>query len=237
MSRLIVYGDSYSTPNFCVDPQDSWWGLMAQELQVSTIENYSWPGNNIDSISHLVVAGAGFSSEDYVVIGVPPIERFTVYDPDGEAPSKHRFFGNLTLMDKQVLREHDGLRQVTTHQLGQPYVMAWNRSWQEAQVLRELFLLKQYILGWTSNLLIVNLAEPFQPRTEWVTLNSIQQRFLGDPHSIIFENTYYSVNKNLNRPVDFDTHGWHGHHSAVGNRHWFNTALLPRINELHWIKK
>jgi len=234
MSRLIVYGDSYSTPGFCVDPKDSWWGLMAQTLQVGTVENYSWPGNNIDSISHLVVAGAGFSQEDYVVIGVPPIERFTVYDPDGQAPSKQRFFGNLAPMDQQPLGEHDGLRQVTTHQLGQSYVMSWNRSWQEAQVLRELFLLKQYILGWTPNVLIVNLAEPFQPSTEWLTLASIQRKFLADPCSILFNDTYYSVNKNVNCPVDFDTHGWHGHHGAEGNKLWFDTVLLLKMKELQW---
>ena len=74
MSRLFIYGDSYSTPGFCVDPKDSWWGLIAQDLQVGSIENYSWPGNNVDSISHLIVASAGFSSKDYVVTGVPPIE-------------------------------------------------------------------------------------------------------------------------------------------------------------------
>jgi hypothetical protein len=208
---------------------------MAQKLQVDTVENYSWPGNNVDSISHLVVAGAGFSPEDYVVIGIPPIERFTVYDTEGQAPSKHRFFGNLEPMDQQVLKEHDGLRQVTTHQLGQSYVMAWNRSWQEAQVLRELFLLKQYVQGWTSKLLIVNLAEPFQPTTEWPVLNSMQRRFLADPHSMIFDNTYYSVNQHVNRPVDFDTHSWHGHYGADGNQHWYKTCLQPRMVELGWI--
>ena len=235
MSRLFVYGDSYSTPGFCVDVEHSWWGKMAQDLQVHSVENYSWPGNNIDSISHLIVAGAGFSPEDFVVIGIPPIERFTVYDPTGEAPCNQRFFGNLVPMDQQVLREHDGLRQVTTHQLGQPYVMAWNRSWQEAQTLRELFLLTRYIQGWTNRYLIVNLAEPFQPRTDWPVLGSIQRRFLADPHSMIFDNTYYSANKNINRPVDFDTYGWHGHYGADGNQHWYNTCLRPRMVELGWL--
>jgi len=235
MARLIVYGDSYSTPEFCVSAQDSWWGLLACALKIHGVENYSWPGNNIDSISHLVVAGAGFSQDDYVVIGVPPIERFTVFDPDGQPPTRYRFFNNLKEMDRQPILEHDGLRQVTTHQLGKHYVMSWNRSWQEAQVLRELFLLKQYILGWTPHVLIVNLAEPFQPMTDWPVLGSIQQRFLADPHSILFEDTYYSVNKGVNRPVDFDEFGWHGHHSAVGNRHWYDAVLLPRIKQLGWV--
>ena len=235
MANLYVFGDSYSTPGFCVDPKDSWWGLMAQDLQVGEVENYSWPGNNIDSISHLIVAGAGFMPEDYVIIGVPPIERFTVYDSNGQPPKSHRFFGNLESMNQRPLLEHDGLRQVTTHQLGQGYVMSWNRGWQEAQVLRELFLLSRYIKGWTSRYLIVNLAEPFQPMTEWTTLNSIQRRFLADSHSILFDSTYFSANKGIYRPVDFDTHGWHGHHGAEGNRHWYESVLGPRIKQLGWV--
>lgn len=235
MARLYVYGDSYSTPGFCVDPRDSWWGQMALALDIDSVENYSWPGNNIDSIAHLIVAGAGFAQDDCVVIGVPPIERFTVFGEEDQEIRYHRFFKNLIKMDQPIVKEHSGLKQVTTHQLGREYVTLWNRGWAEAQVLRELFLLKQYILQWTSKVLIVNLAEPFQPATQWPTLNSIQRRFLADPHSILFEDTYYSVNKDVNRPIDFDTHGWHGHHDATGNHHWYETIILPRMHMLGWL--
>lgn len=235
MARLFVYGDSYSTPGFCVDPQDSWWGRMALALDVNIVENYSWPGNNIDSIAHIIVAGAGFATDDYVVIGVPPIERFTVFDVEDQEIRCHRFFKNLVEIDQPIVREHSSLKQVTTHQLGKEYVTLWNRGWAEAQVLRELFLLKQYILGWTSKVLIVNLAEPFQPATQWATLSGIQRRFLADPHSILFEDTYYSVNKDVNRPMDFDTHGWHGHHGAAGNHHWYQSVLEPRIKQMGWL--
>lgn len=234
MARLIVYGDSYSTPGFHVDVKDSWWGLVASKLQVDVVENYSWPGNNVDSISHLIVSSAGFARDDYVIIGVPPIERFTIFDRDGYEPCCHRFFGNLQKIEQRPVTEHTGLKQVTAHQLGKEYVMSWNRSWAEAQTLRELFLLKQYISGWTANCLIVNLAEPFQPETEWPTLAGIQRRFLADPHAILFKNTYYSVNKDVNHPADFDTHGWHGHHGPMGNLHWYKTVLEPKIQQLNW---
>lgn len=235
MSKLHVFGDSYSTPGFCVKPRESWWGLIASALNVNGVVNYSWPGNNIDSISHLIVAEPKFSCDDYVVIGVPPIERFTTHDPEGIPPKCHVLFGNLEPMYQLDLPTHSGLRQVATHQLGQGYVMSWNRSWQEAQVLRQLFLLSQYINSWTSKYLIVNLAEPFQPKTDWPTLSSMQIKFLADPHSILFDDTYFSANKNLNRPVDFETHGWHGHHGPAGNQHWFDTVLKPRIEVLGWI--
>jgi hypothetical protein len=208
---------------------------MAWALQVDTVENYSWPGNNIDSISHLIVAGAGFAQDDYVVVGVPPIERFTVYDTESRPPRYHKMFGNLQPIDQPELPEHDGLRQVTTHQLGRGYVTAWNRSWQEAQTLRELFLLSRYIKGWTDQYLFVNLAEPFQPKTDWPVLGSIQRRFSADPHSIIFDDTYYSVNKDVYCPVDFDKFGWHGHYGSDGNQRWWEQVLEPKLQQLGWV--
>lgn len=235
MSKLYIFGDSYSAPDFCVEPKDSWWGIMARELPIDTIENYSWPGNNVDSIAHLVASGPGFAPNDYIVIGVPPIERFTVFNADSSARQYYRFFKNLVKIDQPFIPQHDGLEQVTTHQLGREYVMSWNRSWQEAQVLRELFLLGQYIQGWTNNYLIVNLAEPFQPATQWAPLSSMQFKFLANPHAILFSDTYYSINKDINKPVDFDTHGWHGHHGAAGNQRWWELVLKPRIKQLGWI--
>lgn len=237
MARFHIFGDSYSTPGYCVEAKDSWWGLMATALSVDIIENYSWPGNNIDSISHIITSGPGFARDDYVVIGVPPIERFTIYDPESPAKQYHRFFKNFVEIDQPAITRHDGLKQVTTHQMGKEYVLMWDehRSWQEAKVLRELFLLKQYIQGWTNNYLIVNLAEPFQEHTNWPPLESMQLKFRADPHSILFNDTYFSANKRRHLPVDYDTHGWHGHHGVDGNRHWFESVLKPRMETLKWL--
>jgi len=85
MSKLYVFGDSYSTPGFCVEPKDSWWGLLSQDLKsrISTVENYSWPGNNIDSIVHVMInLTEKFTPADYLAIGIPPLQRLTLFDPE-----------------------------------------------------------------------------------------------------------------------------------------------------------
>jgi hypothetical protein len=41
---MYVFGDSFATPGLCVDPKDSFWGLLAQDLNVKEIINYSHSG-------------------------------------------------------------------------------------------------------------------------------------------------------------------------------------------------
>lgn len=236
MSKLYVFGDSYSTPGFCVDVKDSWWGLMSQCLGVDSIENFSWPGNNIDSIGHIIVANSNlFKQNDYLVVGVPPIERLTVFENDADPKKYIELDKSFKELVRKEVPRHDGLRQLTRHQLARQEIDMWNRSWQEAQVLRQLLTLIAYIEKTISRILILNLSEPFQPITGWSTLNGLQQQAYCDPRMLIDQKTYYSVNYKINQPVDFETHGWFGHQGAPGNRHWFDTAILPKMKELRWV--
>ena len=236
MSKLFIYGDSYSTPGFCVKPKDSWWGRLANELDIAGIENFSWPGNNIDSIAHIIVANSNlFNSDDYVVIGVPPIERLTVFENDANSKQYVEFNTACNEIIRKEVLCHSGLKQLTRHQLGRQEIDQWNRSWQEAQILRQLITLIAYLEKITNRILILNLSEPFQPITGWSTLNSVQKQAYSDPRILIDQNTYYSTNYNVNQPEDFETHGWFGHQGAAGNQHWFDTAILPKLKELQWV--
>jgi hypothetical protein len=235
MSKLYIFGDSYSTPGFCVEPKDSWWGLLANKLNIEGVENFSWPGNNIDSIAHIIVANSNlFNLEDYIVIGVPPIERLTIFENDATSKLYTKFDNKLHEVKKPQVPCHGGLTQLTRHQLGRQEIDLWNRSWQEAQILRQLITLTAYLEKITKRILILNLSEPFQPITGWSTLNSLQKQAYNDPRILIDQNTYYSVNYNVNQPADFETHAWFGHQGAAGNRHWFDTAILPKLKELQW---
>jgi hypothetical protein len=239
MSKLYIFGDSYSTPGFCVDLNDSWWGLMATDLsdKIEKVDNYSWPGNNIDSIQHIIVANRDiFRWDDYVVIGVPPIERLTIYEQDSHPNQVIKFSVTLDELSRSVVPRHDGLKQLTQHQVGKDAVKIWNRSWQEAQILRQLITLASWLDTIVENYFIVNLSEPFQPLTQWSTLNSLQQQVLDHPRMLIFSDTYYSFNKNIVKPADFDTHGWFGHYGADGNRRWYEKVIKSRIQKLGWIR-
>jgi len=238
MAKLYVFGDSYSTPGFCVGPQDSWWGLLARAIghKIEGVDNYSWPGNNIDSIGHVIVANQDlFQPDDYLVIGIPPIERMTVFDPAARAKQVVKFDPLLKEVERVMVPRHESLGQLTAHQLDRAIVDLWNRSWQEAQVLRGILTLAAYIEKITTRYMFLNLAEPLQPPTQWSVLESLQQQAKAHPQMIIFEDTYYSVNFNVNKPADFETHGWFGHQGPIGNKHWFDTVLSSKLKQLQWI--
>lgn len=238
MNKLYVFGDSYSTPGFCVEPHESWWGLVHNEIKhrVPFVDNYSWPGNNIDSIAHIIVSNLDmFDKDDYVIIGIPPIERLTVFDLAARPKMAIKFDANLNKVCQYTVPRHDSLQQLTRHQLGRFEIDIWNRSWSEAQILRQLLLLEYLIKDCVAGVMVVNLAEPFQPLTQWSVLESLQAMALNKPNFIIFDNTYQSVNKDVHKPVDFDTHGWWGHHGPEGNQHWFDVALLPCMKKIGWL--
>lgn len=236
MANLWIFGDSYSTPGFCVEPRESWWGLLAQKLDITDINNFSWPGNNIDSILHIIVANHElFNKNDYLVIGIPPIERLTVFEDGSRLKNYIKFNQDLRETERKEVPRHNGLRQLTRHQLGRQEVDLWNRSWHEAQILRQILTFLSFIEKICDRVLILNLSEPFQPMTEWTVLNNLQKQVYNDPRVMLDKDTYYSVNYNVNKPVDFDTHKWFGHQGPVGNHHWFKFFIEPKLKNLGWI--
>jgi hypothetical protein len=79
-TTLYVFGDSFTTPNFCVQPQDSYWGLLSKDLAVTSTINYSHSGFSFDQIIHLLCNESLNFENAYFFIGVPPIERLAVTD-------------------------------------------------------------------------------------------------------------------------------------------------------------
>ena len=229
MSKLYVFGDSYSTPDFCVDVDKSWWGLIAQELDVPVV-NYSWPGNNIDSIQHIIVSLKDtFTKDDYIVIGIPPVERATTFKAGEPGKQVISFDKDLQRTSEMAVMVHQGLKQFTTWEMDKSSVLAFSWVWQEAKILKDLCLLSPWLDSVVKNHLIVNTSAPFQPLTEWPTISHLQQQVLNDSQITIFTDTYFSVNENVNVPVDFDKWGWHGHHGPAGNKLWYDTALKGRM--------
>ena len=225
MGSLYIFGDSYSTPNYFVEPQLSWWGLLAKQLDMPVC-NYSWPGNNIDSIQHIVVSNRDqFNKDDFVVIGIPPKERLTIFKNDAVPKPVTHFDKNLVQTHISDVLTHQGLDQCTMHEMGKDMVNAYNVSWQEAKILKDIILLSHWLDSVVNKHIIVNLGVPFQPVTEWPTLKSLQEQALENKKILVFSNTYYSVNKDVHKPVDYDTWGWQGHHGAEGNALWYNSVL------------
>jgi hypothetical protein len=238
MSKLYVFGDSYSTPGFCVEPKDSWWGLLSQDLgsRISRVENYSWGGNNIDSIGHIMMnLTEKFAPTDYVAVGIPPLQRLTMFNPESSKMQKYVIYdAELTEQDRRDVLCHTGLSQYTIHQMDKQFIQLWNPSWIEAQVLRQMITLNDYLKQYVNNIIWVNASVPFQPPTNWPVLKTLQH-LVGSRPNFLLSDTYYSVNLNRNRPEDFETHGWMGHHGAVGNNTWYTESIKPLLTTLGWI--
>ena len=242
MSKLHIFGDSYSTPGFCVEPCDSFWGLLANDLgnNIDAVENWSWPGNNIDSIGHTIVSSIDyFDSTDYLLIGVPPIQRLTMFNPDKDRQPTKTIYYNNNLLDNntEYISCHRGLAQYSVHEMDRQFITLWNTSWIEAQVLRQLLTLDAFLTTKIikSNVIYFNLSVPFQPLTSWPTLCNLQHQALENNRMVLFDNTYYSVNLDKHKPEDFDNHGWMGHHGAAGNKNYYELVIKPKVRELKWL--
>ena len=239
MKRLIVFGDSFSSTNYCVDVDASFYGLLAKDLKVDCVINYSWPGNDLATIKHLVVNEIDQFDHrnDYVVIGIPPIERVTLYDSDN---ADSRIYNrSLIAPDWQVQQQKieciEGTITGPLHEMVPGYIALYDRSWHEAMALTDINLLHAFMNSKQFRSMIVNLGQPFEPSTQWNTLSHLIYQTKKHKNNIIFDNTYYSVNYQKNIPVDYDRYGWFGHHGSAGNDLWYSEAIKPLAQSLGWI--
>ena len=68
--KLYVFGDSFSSPHVCVNPEHSFWGLAAKDLGVDAIYNFSFSGNCFDNIVHLILNDKFDFDNGYFLIGI-----------------------------------------------------------------------------------------------------------------------------------------------------------------------
>jgi hypothetical protein len=230
-NKLWVFGDSYTTTNFCVNAQDSFWGLTATHIGVKEIVNCSWPGNSFGSVKHMLV---GMQSQfdfltDFFIIGVPPLERLTMFDNFKDT----KYFAtcidaNTWKQSTQQVDCHTGL-QIIKGADAQHMIVYEDRSWTETQELSAIFLLTTWLDSVGANYLIVNLSKPFDSNNIWGPSEFVLPYCYAHKKCVLFDNTYYSVNLNKNEPADFNQHGWMGHHGPAGNRHFFETSIKDRL--------
>ena len=228
--KLWVFGDSYTTPNVCVDPQDSFWGLLATHLGVPTIKNCSRPVNSFDAVCQLLV---GLQREihwdtDIVLIGIPPLERITVFDNFKNTEYLGHTIDTDTWQDQQFdISAHRGLVSLQNYGTDKELIIHHDRSWLETQTLRTVFLLTQWLDNINASYMIVNLSKDFDPANVWGPSNFVLTYCIDHPRCIMFKDTYHGINIGVNKPADSDTP--EGHHGPAGNRYFFEKSLLPTM--------
>ena len=229
-SKLWVFGDSYTTPGVCVSAQDSFWGLTALTLNIPVIMNYSRPGNSFDSVCQLLISEQDHYDwdKDLFLIAIPPLERITIFDNFNHTPYVRYEIETTTWnqIDNQV-QSHHGLVGNKSFGDDKQLIIHANRSWLETQILRTVFLLTTWLDSKDANYIIINCSESLDINNVWGPSNFVLPYAINHTKCILFKDTYYDINYNVNKPADFDQYGWHGHHGAVGNKHFFKHSLLP----------
>jgi hypothetical protein len=231
-NKLWVFGDSYTTPGVCVEPQDSFWGLLASHLNICTIKNCSRPVNSFDAVCQLVV---GLQTEimwntDLVLIGIPPLERITVFDNYKDTEYLGHTIDTHTWQDQQFdIAVHRGLVSLQNYGTDKKLIIHHDRSWLETQVLRTVFFLTTWLDSINANYMILNLSKNFDKHNNWNPSNFVLPYVINHPRCILFENTYHDINLNINPPADFDQYEWNGHHGPAGNKYFFEKSLLPTL--------
>ena len=230
-NKLWVFGDSFTTTNYCVDAKDSFWGLTAAAIGAKSIVNCSWPGNCITSICHMLI---GLQHQydwenDFFIIGIPPLARLTVFDNFKDTRHNATHINTETWQSELVQIDcHTGLVNMPMRNIKELAIYE-NSSWTEVQVLNTLFLLSTWLESKKANYIVANLSVPFLKDTNWAPYAFVLPDALANPKYILHDNTYYSANLNIHKPADFDPFEWQGHHGSAGNGHYFDVSVLPTL--------
>ena len=123
---------------------------------------------------------------------------------------------------------HRGLEIIKGHE-AQNMAIYLDRSWLETLALNSIFLLSQWLDSKKANYVIHTLGKAFDANNIWDPTTFNLKYCKSHSRCILFENTYNSVNINLNKPVDFDRYGWLGHHGPAGNKHFFESSLKDKL--------
>lgn len=231
---LWVFGDSYTTPHELVEPRDSFWGLFATQLGVETINNCSRRKNSFDSVCQLLIGQqSGYDWErDVFLIGIPPLNRLTFFDNFKDtAYTGHQITPGTWDQELFDIPAHRGLTCWHLGELGE-IAAHEDRSWTEAQALRQIFLLTQWLDSVKAEYLILNLSEPMLTDSQWGPTNFAINYCAAHPRCVIFENTYYSINLDRHCPPDYQHWGWHGHHDRHGNLNYFENSVWPKFQQV-----
>jgi hypothetical protein len=237
---LWVFGDSYSTPGVAVEPCYSYWGLTARALKIKNIRNLSHSGNSFDSVAHLLVSHQDEYNwdTDVFLIGIPPLERITVFDNHQDtAYHGHAIDSDTWDSTRFQVYNHHGLICLQNFGEDRTFITHSDRSWTETQAMRNIFFLTKWLDSVNAKYLIINHSKSFDVANVWGPTNFLLPYCQQHPRCILFDRTYHSVNQGVNHPADYDTYGWYGHHGKEGNQCFFEQSLLPRMQANNLIDK
>ena len=236
LKKLNVFGDSYTTPSVCVDPSKSFWGLMAQDLSVSCVDNYSHSGFSLDHVIHILLNETFNFESDYFLIGIPPLLRYIEYSDNFNTTWNRCTFDPKFNETKQLISSLNNTHRFKCEDRCKDQVVEVSAEWADVQALEKIYLLHQYLRSKQTKFMIVNLTRPIIFQDSWPAGKSIMLKTKQLSECILFDNTFYSTNYDDQiKPADYDQYGWVGHHGAEGNSNWYNKVIKLKMIKLNWI--
>ena len=236
---LNVFGDSFSTPDVCVEPNKSFWGLAAKDLGVTKIMNYSHTRFSLDHVVHILLNENFDFINDYFLIGIPTLARYIEYHDESNSKWLAKKFNSEFVSDLIPVNSLNNTSRATFEQHfsnNKKQISGFSVEWVDVQSLEKIFLLHQYLTLHNAKFLILNLTRPIVYQDMWPTGQGIMQKVTKLKECVIFDNTFQSVNfVDQIKPADFDKYGWVGHHGPEGNTNWYHKVVKPKMIELNWI--
>jgi hypothetical protein len=234
--KLNVFGDSFATPGVCVAPSQSFWGLMAQDLDVDSVDNYSQSGFSLDHVIHILLNETFDFDCDYFVIGIPPLLRYVEYSDSFNTTWNRSRFDNKFTETQQTISCLNNTHRFRYEDRCKNQVVEYSAEWADVQALEKIYLLHQFLNLKQTKFMMVNLTRPIIFQDSWSAGKSIMYKTKQLSECILFDNTFYSTNfDDQIKPADYDQYGWVGHHGALGNSNWYNKVIKPKMIELNWI--
>jgi hypothetical protein len=200
---LYVDGDSYTTPDFCVREDLSYWSLFGQHVKADSIVNYAYSGKSVGGMVRSAVRFAVEHKDQdvFFLLGFSHLERFDVGFRFGSMKNPNPAESGVSSCRFSDSRQH---------------TIGYNSELQSANFYSNLILLGSLLDSLNFKYMFHFMPIPLK-RTQSPILTSLRNAVEKNPRIVnLFEDTYYMHGiKNNIKPVDFDQiigDGWQGHH-------------------------
>lgn len=237
MTKLYVFGGSDTVSDLYVPSPDSYWGLTMRDIGADQVVNFSCAGQCFDNLVHIILQ-EDLDPDAYYLIGIPPIVRYSYYVDDGLEYLATFLDKNF---EKTLIKVHSmtGVRSSAFHERftnEKNYIGNFSAEWNESLVLEKVFLLAQYLLQCKRKFTIFNLSARLCYQDLWPSGMNIMIKLKQLPEILVFDHSLTSINEQDKIfPIDFDKHGWLGHHDERGHLNFYQKVLKPKLIELDWI--
>lgn len=225
---LYVIGDSYTTPNVCVNVEDSYWNKFAKHINADVTVNHSHPGKNnsnmLRNAIRFVLENKG--KNIFVLIGLTTLYRVDYYNDsivnhynDKNGNTSELYIHNY---DKKQSSEFDKW-----------FVSTWCYDFLLVNLLKDILTSAAFFQLNKVNYLIHNCSIIIHQELHNPLVKSFTQEVNKDLRVLnLYKDSFHNLNLEQGiKPADYDRYGWNGHHGPEGNEIYFQ-YLKQKFEEI-----